>query len=285
MSSSESSGLVSELENFLEELKSYGGLLGNKTILQHELEERYELRERLVRKSGRLRQIITDLTGKKSVERAGEVYDMWSTGLTAHPSGPIDFFSLSACIDATNEAIGKLESDIRNGIRDLQGSIVKEEETAIMPDLLTKTLAAKANWEAIKEEYGNSKMAFGKKINFISDKFKRRIIFRDIEHAFLLANSGFSKSAVTLSGGVIEELLRLYLKHKDIRPISDSFDGYIQTCKERELLKTGISRLSDSVRYFRNLVHLSNEKGKRYTISKSAAKGAVASIFTIANDF
>jgi hypothetical protein len=115
--------------------------------------------------------------------------------------------------------------------------------------------------------------------------FRRTIIFRDVEQAFILASSGFSKPAVILAGGVIEEMLRLYLEHKQIKPINNSFDGYIQTCEQKGILKEGISRLSDSARHFRNLVHLSKEETKRHTISKSAAKGAVASIFTIANDF
>lgn len=150
---------------------------------------------------------------------------------------------------------------------------------------LTKIIVAKADWKDIEDEFGITKNAFGRAINFVSDNFKRDIIFRDVEHAFLLASHGFSKPAVILAGGVIEELLRLYLEHKNISPMSNNFDGYIKTCADKGLLKSGISRLSDSVRHFRNLVHLSKEETKKYTISKSTAKGAVASIFTIANDF
>ncbi len=425
MALSKSSGLVSELESFLKELKSYQGLLEylreSKTILGQELRERDELRERLVRESGKLRQIIAELTGKQSIEQLGRVYDVWSTGLTAHPSAPINTFSLDACIDATNEAIGKLESDIRMGIRDVQGNLIeetkgigarespktyenlggrivgnefelalhgtvdmtiesmmhftkklnsqghsykssprigghpdyatpdrtgsatctitettegaekqigtiklqllpnertllktshpkdwnasfkyfldalfaeleqlgyiKEEKAATVSDSSPKVFTAKANWKAIENEFGITKIAFGRAINFVSDNFRRKIIFRDVEHAFLLASYGFSKPAVILAGGVIEELLRLYLEYKNIPPISDNFDGYIKTCEQKGLLKSGISRLSDSVRHFRNLVHLSKEQTKRYTLPKATAKGAVSSIFTIANDF
>jgi len=129
-----------------------------------------------------------------------------------------------------------------------------------------------------------TKTSFGRKINFVSDSFRRKIIFRDVEQAFSLASSGFPKPAVILAGGVIEELLRLYLEYKGFKPIKNDFDGYIQTCEKEGLLKKGISRLSDSVRHFRNLVHLEKEETKRHTISKSNAKSAVASIFTIAND-
>jgi len=148
--------------------------------------------------------------------------------------------------------------------------------------------SSKENWKDIKTEYGVTKRSFGKRINFVKDPFKRTVIYRDVEQAFILERSGFSKPAVILAGGVIEELLRLYLKQKGIspqKPLKKDFNGYIQTCEQKGLLKAGISRLSDSARYFRNLVHLSNEETKRHAISKSTAKGAVASIFTIANDF
>jgi hypothetical protein len=144
---------------------------------------------------------------------------------------------------------------------------------------------SKENWEAIRNEYDISKKDFGKKINFVSDSFKRKIIFRDVEHAFVLASQGFPKPSLILAGGVIEELLRLYLEHKNIPVTSKNFVDYIKTCEQKGLLKSGISKLSDSVREFRNLVHLSREETNRHTISKATAKGAVSSIFTIANDF
>ncbi len=88
-----------------------------------------------------------------------------------------------------------------------------------------------------------------------------------------------------LAGGVIEELLRSYLHFKQVTPIKDDFDGYIQTCEQQRLLKRSVSRLSDSVRQFRNLVHIDAEKTKKHSISKATAKGAVSCIFTLANDF
>ena len=150
---------------------------------------------------------------------------------------------------------------------------------------MMSVMSSKENWETIKSEYGISKKDFGKKINFVSNSFKRKIIFRDVEHAFVLASQGFSKPALILAGGVIEELLKLYLEHKDIKPKSNKFVDYIKACEDNDLLKRGVSRLTDSIRDFRNLVHLVNEETKRHTVSKATAKGAVASIFTIANDF
>lgn len=143
---------------------------------------------------------------------------------------------------------------------------------------------SKENWQAIENEFGIDKKGFGRKINFITDPFKRNVIFRDVEHSFVLARSGFSKPAVILAGGVIEELLRLYLEHKNLSPASNNFAEYIKACEQKRPLKSAIFHLSDSVRHFRNLVHLAEEKSKRHTISKATAKAAVASIFIIAND-
>jgi hypothetical protein len=140
-------------------------------------------------------------------------------------------------------------------------------------------------WKVIEAEYGVSKRLFAKKINFVKDQFKRKVIFRDVEQAFLLAHHGFSKPSVVLAGGVIEELLRLYLVSKNIRPAKNNLDSYIKACEDNGLLKTAIYRLADSIRQFRNIVHLERESTSKYSISKATAKGAVSSIFTIANDF
>jgi hypothetical protein len=140
-------------------------------------------------------------------------------------------------------------------------------------------------WKEIEDEYDTSKRAFSSKINFVKDEFKRKIIYRDIAHAYYLAQNGFSKPAVILAGSIIEELLRLFLIHKKVKPSDKTFDEYIKACEDNGLLKSAIHKLSHSVRQFRNLVHLALEKSERATISKATAKGAVASIFTIANDF
>jgi len=135
------------------------------------------------------------------------------------------------------------------------------------------------------EDEWNYINAFGRKINFVKDKFKREIIFRDIEHAYFFAQNGFNKPAIILAGGVMEELLRFYLIYKKINPLRNSFEEYIKSCETKGLLKKGISRLSDSLRNFRNIVHLEKEESSRYTISKATAKGAISAIFTISNDF
>ncbi len=153
------------------------------------------------------------------------------------------------------------------------------------PDIFSIQQPAQDTWNDIYDNYDVTKRTFGKKINFVTDKYKRKIIFRDVEHAFLLASKGFSKPALILAGGVIEELLRLYLEHKNIKPGKKQFFAYIKTCEDNDLLKRGVSRLTDSIRDFRNLVHLDNEAVKKHAVSKATAQTAIASIFTIVNDF
>lgn len=139
-------------------------------------------------------------------------------------------------------------------------------------------------WNDISNEFNIDKRSFGKKINFVKVKYKKGIIFRDIEDSYVLAKNGFSKSAVILAGSVIEELLRLYLKEKGFTSCK-TFEDYIKICEDKRFLNKGISRLSDSVRHFRNLVHLEKENSQKDSISKSIASGAISSIFTIINDF
>lgn len=161
----------------------------------------------------------------------------------------------------------------------------KEKMKISEPEKPPASPKSKEIWNDIEKDYDITKRMFGKRINFVGDKFKRQILFRDVEHAYVLANLGFSKPAVILTGSVIEELLSVYLQHKKIRPKGNTFNSYIQACETHGLLKGAIHRLTDSIRHFRNLVHLSNEKSKRETISKATAKAAVSSIFTIVNDF
>ena len=140
-------------------------------------------------------------------------------------------------------------------------------------------------WSEIEKEYGVSKKIIGKKINFVKGKYKREIIFRDIEHSFLLAKSDFNKPAVILAGSVIEEILRLFLTHKGLLSGDNNFFNYTEICKKNKLLTNGISQMTESVRSFRNLVHLRAEDSSKTAVTKSKATGAVSAIFTIINDF
>ncbi|MCJ7690994.1 MAG: hypothetical protein MUO60_17000, partial [Clostridiaceae bacterium] len=169
----------------------------------------------------------------------------------------------------------QFESNVQG--RKISNEIIITEQERQLPSLDA--------WNKIKNEFDVSKHSFGRKIDFIKDEFKRKIIFRDISNTYMLVEKGFNKSAVILAGSIIEELLRLYLEYKNIHPLKDKFDEYIKSCENERILKKGISRLSDSVRCFRNIVHLENEKSSKYTISKAAAKNALSSIFIIINDF
>ena len=164
-------------------------------------------------------------------------------------------------------------------LRDAREAKMKPSGKVAIPFPSTDT------WHEIEREYDVSKRSFGKKINFVRDQFKRKVIFRDVEQAFLLAHNGFHKPSVVLAGGVVEELLRLYLAHKNVTPTRNNLDTYIRACEDNGLLKTAIHKLADSVRQFRNIVHLERESSTRHTISKATAKGAVSSVFIIANDF
>lgn len=157
------------------------------------------------------------------------------------------------------------------------------EELENTPSTTLKISASemKDTWKQIHSDYKITKREFGKRINFVGDKYKRTIIFRDIEQAYILSQHGFNKPAVILAGGVIEELLRLLLLAKGITTSKNTFDNYIKECETSGFLEPGIHRLTDSVRYFRNIVHLAKENSRWDCVKESTAKGAVASVFTI----
>ena len=155
----------------------------------------------------------------------------------------------------------------------------------INPQSSKKQIQFSETWDDIRNDFDISKRTFGRKIKFVTNQYKREVIFRDIEQAYILSKNSFYKPAVILAGSVIEELLRLYLENKNVKPSKNTFEEYVKACENNGLLKSAISRLSDSVRYFRNLVHLEKEKSQKYAISKATANGAVSSIFIIANDF
>lgn len=148
----------------------------------------------------------------------------------------------------------------------------------------TKKSRSDISWTLIKTEFKIDKTTLSKRLNkFIKDDFKRGIILRDIGTAYSLLNLGFFKESVIISGGVIEEILRLFLLEKQIQS-GKTFNEFIKTCENNNLLKSGISRLSDFLREFRNLVHLEKENVKQDTVSISVAKSAVSSIFTIIDE-
>lgn len=233
-----------------------------------------------------LRDFLDDTLGTKD-SYSSMIVQFFNEGIDNFVGSP-SFKSVENIIGVVSSIITRITrnpemlSDVNNS--SLSSTIKKKAKR--LGDVMSKKFSLKNNeiWNEIERDYDINKRAFGKKIRFVTDKFKREIIFRDVEHAYILANNGFPKPAVILAGSVTEELLRLFLKHNEIKPSNNKFESYIDACKEDNLIKKGIHSLSNSVRHFRNIVHLENEESGKDSISISAAKGAVSSIFTIVND-
>lgn len=123
--------LLKELLQFLGELNQYKEILTNPDsklleakrkvelfaafpFLQEALpkkskeEVKEELREGLLRKSGALSSKIIKLTGRQYFTKGMSKYDMWAVAF--NPLIKMQEIALAFCIDAVNEAIGKLES-------------------------------------------------------------------------------------------------------------------------------------------------------------------------------
>jgi len=241
---------------------------------KHELQEQSL---RLNRWWGENQSIINQFRDKTTVQSpsTGVEWDYINSAIGLDEMAPTKTQSLKKLIAEIERIIGRLVNMNSNqDVYRLSDNFKKVEQ-----------FSASNAWVEIKKDFAITKYAFGRRINFVKDKFKREIIFRDIEHAYFFAQNGFNKPAVILAGGVMEELLRFYLIYKKINPLRNSFEEYIKSCETKGLLKKGISRLSDSLRNFRNIVHLEKEESSRYTISKATAKGAISAIFTISNDF
>src|SRR4030042_1939416 len=128
MAATKYQNILNVLENYLNELKEYSDILkhfaNSKTILGHEVKERDKMRESLVRKTGMLKSRIIELTGKQYYEQFMRKYDIWDEAFNPSYYLPSSRTALNFCINATNEAIGKLEIDIEQGIRDAKGNLV-----------------------------------------------------------------------------------------------------------------------------------------------------------------
>ncbi len=138
-------------------------------------------------------------------------------------------------------------------------------------------------WEGIRRDYRLSRPMIGKKLNFMSPNSIRRAILRDIEQAYGCLDQHYYKPAVVLAGGVVEEVLRQYLQHKGIPP-GKEFIEHINAAREHKMLKASLVALTDSVRGFRNLVHIAKEKDPKFTTNGATAKVAVSAMFAIIND-
>ena len=276
--------LIESLEEFQKKLIEHQTLYNNSfpkyTGGMYPVTNKHELQKQslwLNRWWGTYQPTLNQFRDKMTMQTqaTGDEWDYVNSAIGLDEVAPIKIQSLLKIIAEIERIIGRLISINSNqDVYNLSDNFKKVEQ-----------FSTSNTWTEIEKDYDVTKRAFGLKIHFVKDKFKRKIIFRDIEHAYFFAQNGFYKPAVILAGGVIEELLRLYLKYQKIIPSDDTFNEYIKSCDKKGLFKKGISQLSHSLRNFRNIVHLENEVSGKYTISKPTAKGAISSIFTISNDF
>lgn len=166
----------------------------------------------------------------------------------------------------------------KEGLEEFWSDTKNNNETDMYNNLVINNASV---WKFIKKDYGISKNTFGKTLNFIKDKQIRSVVFRDVAQSYLLLHDGYLKPAIISSGGVIEEILRQFLLAHGKKPNKDTFEKYIDSCYKYGILKKGTNQLTESLRHFRNIIHISREIQDNIKVSKSTATGAVASIFTI----
>ena len=136
MVSPENIDIVTELEEFLRELTIYHDLqrrrMKNEQLDKEELRLVAHLRTTLLRKSGKLKAVITNEDRKENMRTfwiggKESLQDIWNTGLK-YDFDWLASEALDYCKDATDVAIGKLEDDIKKGIIDKQGNVIKIEK-------------------------------------------------------------------------------------------------------------------------------------------------------------
>ena len=202
---------------------------------------------------------IVGITEKEAQISLRLIYDL--SGFFGSASGSISFYGYREVSFSQNDSAYDEFLKFKNLERKMedffvtQGRFSKVKSKKLskgqsMPtsNTVSKRPSSMDTWNDIQNDYGVSKQNFAKRINFVTDKHKRKIIFRDIEQAYILSKYGFSKPATILAGGVIEELLRLFLENQNVKPARNTFEEYIKTCDQNGLLKSGISLLSNSVR-------------------------------------
>jgi len=137
----ENENILDELDLFRRELILYSDstfrYVKGKKLTQEEKLKGAQLYDILSKKIGYLGTLISELSGISKVNLQGKDYDIWLTSLKI----PVDEQTNSAlgfCHQATNRAIGKLEDDIRKGLRDTTtgekiGSISTKIDSSVKP--------------------------------------------------------------------------------------------------------------------------------------------------------
>jgi hypothetical protein len=128
--------IVKELKSFLTDLERYRDLRylrATKGLTKKQLGETLELRDALLLKDGKLRPLIIDLTGKELIHQIGKgpeySYNMWDMALRLKYNSRM-VNALNICIDTIKRAIGRLEDNIAQGIRDQQGKPMGKSQSA-----------------------------------------------------------------------------------------------------------------------------------------------------------
>lgn len=129
MDESERQQLISELKKFCRELKSYERMLDpNRSLSEPQKRYKESLRERLVRKSGAFKETIFEMTKKPPVIKGADIF--WQEALGKHFDLSTQQSALPWCIDATTEAIGKLEARKEAVLRNEKGTGTAKEKQA-----------------------------------------------------------------------------------------------------------------------------------------------------------
>ena len=122
--------IIQELESFLKELRDYYNFrneMQQRIFTSQELERVANLRRMLVRKCGKYKKLIAETTGIETVplilNNKEYLTDIWTVGLLANPVKRTTI-ALGYCIDSVGQSIGKIEEDIKKGIRDDKGNLI-----------------------------------------------------------------------------------------------------------------------------------------------------------------
>jgi len=131
MNEAEKQTIIDELKVFYKELRSYKNrLLKSQEIKFTEAQNRSldALRLKLQRKHGRLADVISKYGGVAyiPVPFLGTKYEVFSHSLSTPGMEFRRLDALDGAISLVNEAIGRLEVDIKMGIRDKQGRVIEE---------------------------------------------------------------------------------------------------------------------------------------------------------------
>ena len=135
--------LLAEISTFFEELTEFSPLINSfieNEALPIDMRSRAaQLLDILTEKVGYLGNEIVKLSGLSSTIRIeGKEVDIWSVALGI-PISEFNEEGLGVCIHSTRRALGRLKSDIKNGLRDEKGnlpntkSVVNDNKELVVP--------------------------------------------------------------------------------------------------------------------------------------------------------